>query len=83
MLLQTFMQKNCAKMLTRVLKVLILIAFLARLSICHLRDVTASRTSDKNDNNDSMEFPNLLLQQKESEGVSSGIAAFLRNFLEE
>lgn len=62
---------NCLKMILRVIKVAMFVAFLSRLSIFRFRDVSAD--SDVGiDLNESLEFPNLLIQQKEREGVSDG-----------
>lgn len=66
-------------MLIRVLKILILIGFLTRLSTCRYRDVAATRITNGKSDNDRKEFPNLLLQQKEREGVS-GIG-FLQKYI--
>lgn len=63
------LQAVFAKMILRVIKIIIFVAFLTRISNVRFRDVAAA----KSDANDSLEFPNLLLQQKEKEGVSGGI----------
>lgn len=59
-------------MILRAIKIVILVAFLTRLSVCRFREVTASKTDHKENFNETMEFPNLMLQQKEKEGVSAG-----------
>lgn len=59
-------------MLLRVIKVAMFVAFLSRLSIFRFRDVSASDSDVGIDLNESLEFPNLLIQQKEREGVSDG-----------
>lgn len=57
-------------MILRVIKIVIFVAFLSRLSICRYRDVNANSYDIENDVNYTVDYPNLLIQQKESEGVS-------------
>lgn len=66
-------------MILRVIKVAMFVAFLSRLSICRFRDVSASDSDVGIDLNESLEFPNLLLQQKEREGVSD--ESFIKSLL--
>lgn len=60
-------------MISRTMKIVIFVAFLTRLSICRFRNVTASKTEMEKNVNNPTQYPNLLLQQKEREGVRDGI----------
>lgn len=64
-------------MLLRAIKIIILLAFFARLALSRYWDATLGNEELELDVNDSMEFPNLVLQQKEREGVSGRIAKLL------
>lgn len=56
-------------MLLRVIKLVVLAAFFAQLTKCDFKEVIESRLELMKDINDSLVYPNLLVQQKEREGV--------------
>lgn len=65
-------------MILRVIKIVILLAFLSRLSILRYREAAAATIDIDIDTNYTVDYPNLLTQQKEREGVSLlGFKSFL------
>lgn len=53
------------------MKIVILVAFLVQLSKCRFRDISESRQEPLQNINDTLVYPNLMVQQKEKEGVSN------------
>lgn len=56
-------------MLIRIVKIVISLAFLSRLTICHFWNATGGNETLEKNENETKEFPNLLMQEKEQEGV--------------
>jgi hypothetical protein len=56
-------------MILRAIKLAVLVAFFVQLTRCDFKEVSESRMELMKDVNDSFEYPNLIVQQKEREGV--------------
>lgn len=58
-------------MIFRVIKILFLLAFLWRLTICHFWNATINETdvSIEKDEHEIKEYPNMLMEMRQQEGV--------------
>ena len=58
-------------MILRAIKLIFIVAFFVHLTECDFKEVSESRLELMKDINDSLVYPNLIVQQKEREGVGS------------